>query len=122
LDAVERGKEMQRLRKAVGLRQRDVAELLGGLTPQAVSTWESGTAAPELHRLRKLDAAYKANGKVLRLYGVPVTSARREEVTRLEETVARLSLQVEWLLEHVEELTGERRPPLGGDAASRVAQ
>lgn len=40
----------------------------------------------------------------------------------LQERVERLARDVEWLLGHVEELTGERRPPLDDVAVRRVVR
>lgn len=76
MDAVERGRELARLRKAAELTQRKVANHFG-LTASAVSEWERGAGAPEWHRIRALDDLLGAQGAVLRLFdlGSVTTSA-----------------------------------------------
>lgn len=42
------GSRIKRAREAAGLNQRELGERLGGLTPQAVTKWESGDTKPSL--------------------------------------------------------------------------
>lgn len=115
---------MQKLRRAAHLRQRDVAALFPGdeterITTSAVSSWERGKTAPAIHRLAVLDAAYGANGAVLKLYDVPVESAMkaeirllRERLNQTDEVVAELASSHRRLSAEVAELRA-RRPGQG---------
>lgn len=42
-----------------GIRQKDVAEILGFCTPDRISHWEKGTAIPNLANLFRLSALYQ---------------------------------------------------------------
>ncbi len=50
--------ELKRMRKEAGLRQIDVAEMLGHVSADRVSHWEKGLAAPGLVNLFKLSVIY----------------------------------------------------------------
>lgn len=59
------------LRKQRGLTQSELSELMG-VTPQAVSKWETGRAVPDLSRLDELAAVLEVEVTYL-LWGSPPT-------------------------------------------------
>lgn len=50
---------LKRIRKNSGLRQVDVAEMLGHMSADRISHWEKGFAAPGLVNLFKLSILFK---------------------------------------------------------------
>ena len=58
IDMVATGKNITRLRKESGLSVRDLAEIIGFTTPQAVYKWQHGTAIPTIDNLVVLAAVF----------------------------------------------------------------
>ena len=58
IDMVATGKNITRLRKESGLSVRDLAEIFGFTTPQAVYKWQHGTAIPTINNLVVLAAVF----------------------------------------------------------------
>ena len=58
IDMVAPGKNITRLRKESGLSVRDLAEIFGFTTPQAVYKWQHGTAIPTIDNLVVLAAVF----------------------------------------------------------------
>lgn len=58
IDMVAKGKNITRLRKESGLSVRDLAEIFGFTTPQAVYKWQHGTAIPTIDNLVVLAAVF----------------------------------------------------------------
>ena len=58
IDMVATGKNITRLRKGSGLSVRDLAEIFGFTTPQAVYKWQHGTAIPTIDNLVVLAAVF----------------------------------------------------------------
>ena len=58
IDMVATGKNITRLRKESGLSVRDLAEIFGFTTPQAVCKWQHGTAIPTIDNLVVLAAVF----------------------------------------------------------------
>lgn len=56
IDMVETGKNIERLRKAAGLSVRDLQDVFGFATPQAIYKWQHGTAMPTIDNLVVLAA------------------------------------------------------------------
>ena len=52
------GMNITRLRKSAGLSVRDLADILGFATPQAVYKWQNGVARPTLDNLVVLAAIF----------------------------------------------------------------
>ena len=52
------GMNITRLRKSAGLSVRDLADILGFATPQAVYKWQNGVALPTLDNLVVLAAIF----------------------------------------------------------------
>lgn len=52
------GMNITRLRKSAGLSVRDLADILGFATPQAVYKWQNGVAMPTLDNLIVLAAIF----------------------------------------------------------------
>ena len=52
------GMNITRLRKSTGLSVRDLADILGFATPQAVYKWQNGVAMPTLDNLVVLAAIF----------------------------------------------------------------
>lgn len=52
------GMNITRLRKSAGLSVRDLADILGFATPQAVYKWQNGVAMPTLDNLVVLAAIF----------------------------------------------------------------
>lgn len=58
IDMVATGKNIARLREAAGLTVKDLAEIFGFATPQAVYKWQHGTAMPTIDNLVVLAAVF----------------------------------------------------------------
>ena len=58
IDMVATGKNITSLRKESGLSVRDLAEIFGFTTPQAVYKWQHGTAIPTIDNLVVLAAVF----------------------------------------------------------------
>ena len=56
IDMVGTGENINRLRKAAGISVRDLQEVFGFATPQAIYKWQHGTALPTLDNLVVLAA------------------------------------------------------------------
>ena len=51
IDMVETGKNIERLRKLAGISVRDLQNVFGFGTPQAIYKWQHGTAMPTVDNL-----------------------------------------------------------------------
>ena len=51
IDMVATGKNIERMRKAAGLSVRDLKDVFGFATPQAIYKWQHGTAMPTIDNL-----------------------------------------------------------------------
>ncbi len=51
IDMVETGKNIERLRKLAGISVRDLQNVFGFGTPQAIYKWQHGTAMPTIDNL-----------------------------------------------------------------------
>ena len=58
IDMVATGKNIERMRKAAGLSVRDLKDVFGFATPQAIYKWQHGTALPTLDNLVILANAF----------------------------------------------------------------
>lgn len=58
INMVATGMNITRLRKSAGLSVRDLADILGFATPQAVYKWQNGVALPTLDNLVVLAAIF----------------------------------------------------------------
>lgn len=56
IDMVATGKNIERMRKAAGLSVRDLQDVFGFATPQAIYKWQHGTAMPTIDNLVVLAA------------------------------------------------------------------
>lgn len=56
IDMVATGRNITRLRKAAGLTVRELQEIFGFATPQAIYKWQRGTAMPTIDNLVVLAA------------------------------------------------------------------
>lgn len=56
IDMTATGKNITRLRKAAGLTVRDLQDVFGFATPQAIYKWQHGTAMPTIDNLVVLAA------------------------------------------------------------------
>ena len=56
IDMVKTGQNIGRLRKQAGLSVRDLQDILGFATPQAIYKWQQGAALPTLDNLVVLAA------------------------------------------------------------------
>lgn len=56
IDMVATGKNIERLRKVAGLSVRDLQDVFGFATPQAIYKWQHGTAMPTIDNLVVLAA------------------------------------------------------------------
>lgn len=57
IDMAATGKNITRLREAAGLTVRDLQDIFGFATPQAIYKWQHGTAMPTIDNLVVLAAA-----------------------------------------------------------------
>ena len=51
IDMIKTGQNISRLRKAAGISVRDLQEVFGFATPQAIYKWQHGTAMPTIDNL-----------------------------------------------------------------------
>ena len=58
VNMVATGRNIMRLREAAGLTVKDLAEVFGFATPQAVYKWQHGTAMPTIDNLVVLAAVF----------------------------------------------------------------
>lgn len=58
INMVATGRNITRLREAAGLSVKDLAEIFGFATPQAVYKWQHGTAMPTIDNLVVLAAVF----------------------------------------------------------------
>lgn len=56
IDMAATGKNIERMRKAAGLTVRDLQDVFGFATPQAIYKWQHGTAMPSIDNLVVLAA------------------------------------------------------------------
>lgn len=56
IDMAATGKNIERMRKAAGLSVRDLQDVFGFATPQAIYKWQHGTAMPSIDNLVVLAA------------------------------------------------------------------
>ena len=56
IDMVATGKNIERMRKTAGLSVRDLKDVFGFATPQAIYKWQHGTAMPTIDNLVVLAA------------------------------------------------------------------
>lgn len=59
IDMVATGKNITRLREAAGLSVRDLQDVFGFATPQAIYKWQHGTAIPTIDNLVVLAAVFE---------------------------------------------------------------
>ena len=58
INMVATGRNIMRLREQAGLSVKDLAEIFGFVTPQAIYKWQHGTAMPTLDNLVVLAAVF----------------------------------------------------------------
>ncbi|MEE1305573.1 MAG: helix-turn-helix transcriptional regulator [Agathobacter sp.] len=58
IDMVATGRNIMRLREAAGMTVRDIQDIFGFATPQAVYKWQHGTAMPTIDNLVVLAAVF----------------------------------------------------------------
>ena len=58
IDMTATGSNIERLRRAAGLTVKDVQDVFGFSTPQAIYKWQRGTALPTLDNLVVLAAVF----------------------------------------------------------------
>lgn len=59
IDMVKTGQNILRLRKQAGLSVRELQDVFGFSTPQAIYKWQQGTALPTIDNLVVLAAVFK---------------------------------------------------------------
>lgn len=58
INMVETGRNIERIRKRIGLTVKDLQEIFGFATPQAIYKWQQGTAMPSIDNLVILAAVF----------------------------------------------------------------
>ena len=61
IDLVDTGKKIIKLREESGLSVRDLQNIFGFATPQAIYKWQHGTALPTIDNLIVLSAVFKVS-------------------------------------------------------------
>lgn len=89
---VERGQQLQALRKTAQLTQRSVAGFFE-IDKGAVSEWERGKSRPTMDKLATLDSLYGGTGAVFALYDVGKPTAT-EDIAAIREMLRALTVQV----------------------------
>ena len=59
IDMTATGENIMRLREAAGLTVRDLQDIFGFVTPQAIYKWQHGTAMPAIDNLVVLATVFK---------------------------------------------------------------
>ena len=59
IDMAATGRNIMRLREAAGLTVRDLQDIFGFTTPQAIYKWQHGTAMPTIDNLVVLAAVFE---------------------------------------------------------------
>ena len=59
IDMVATGRNIVRLREAAGMTVRDIQDIFGFATPQAVYKWQHGTAMPTIDNLVVIAAVFE---------------------------------------------------------------
>ena len=59
IDMVATGQNIVRLRKATGLSVKDLQDIFGFATPQAIYKWQRGTAMPTIDNLVALSVVFQ---------------------------------------------------------------
>ncbi|MGN1165211.1 MAG: helix-turn-helix domain-containing protein [Lachnospiraceae bacterium] len=59
IDMVKTGQNIMRLRQQMGLSVKDLQEIFGFATPQAIYKWQHGTAMPTIDNLVVLAALFR---------------------------------------------------------------
>ena len=61
IDMVKTGQNIVKLRQKTGLSVRDLQEIFGFATPQAIYKWQHGTALPAIDNLVVLAAVFRVH-------------------------------------------------------------
>ncbi len=61
VDLIATGKNIEKLRKEAGLSVKDLQNIFGFGTPQAIYKWQHGTALPTVDNLVLLSAIFKVS-------------------------------------------------------------
>ena len=61
IDMIRTGQNISRLRKQAGLSVRDLQDVFGFATPQAIYKWQQGTALPTIDNLVALAAVLQVS-------------------------------------------------------------
>ncbi len=59
------GEELKKMREKVGLKQKEVADMLGYTSPQFISNWERGISSPPVKTIKQLANLYKTSPEKL---------------------------------------------------------
>lgn len=79
IDMVKTGQNILRLRKQAGLSVRDLQDVFGFSTPQAIYKWQRGTALPTVDNLVVLAAVFRV--RVDDILAVEAEGAARLQVS-----------------------------------------
>ena len=69
IDMVKTGENIARLRQQSGLTVKDLQDLFGFTTPQAIYKWQHGTALPTVDNLVVLSAVFGVRIDDILVYG-----------------------------------------------------
>ena len=85
IDMTATGRNILRLRRNAGLTVKDMQDIFGFTTPQAIYKWQRGTAIPSVDHLVILAAVFGVTVDEILIYGVclpvRVTVKPQERVT-----------------------------------------
>ena len=76
IDMIATGHNIERLRRAAGLSVRELQEVFGFSTPQAIYKWQRGSALPTLDNMAALSLVLRVSIEDILIYEKEVT--RRE--------------------------------------------
>lgn len=82
IDMVATGKNIERLRKVAGLSVRDLQDVFGFATPQAIYKWQHGTAMPTIDNLVVLAALLQVKIDDILVVQFTVLSGRHSVLER----------------------------------------
>lgn len=112
VDLERRGLALKAMRNRQGLTQSQLADLIEGISPQAISEWERGKSAPSAGHLFALDDILEADGGVFDLYG-HIVATENELLNRLSAAIDRVESELASLRRafeaHLAEVHGDDR-------------
>jgi transcriptional regulator with XRE-family HTH domain len=102
------GEKLRNHRKKLGMTQEEVAEKVG-VSPQAVSKWESGDCLPDCFNLKAISDIYKISADVL------LETRSNGNLDDVASKIEQLATEFTWSMENYDRYNKNLRQELGED-------